>query len=50
VIAVERAAIVADVTDARIAQSLLAVAPPALLLLAGLGIALGVAQRAGEYR
>jgi hypothetical protein len=50
VIAVERGAIVADVTDARIAQSLLAVAPPALLLLAGLAIALGVAQRAGEYR
>jgi hypothetical protein len=50
VIAVERGAVVAAVTEARIAQSLLEVAPPALLLLAGLAIALGVAQRAGEYR
>ncbi|WP_214406000.1 hypothetical protein [Pseudonocardia lacus] len=49
-IAVERDGISAAVARARDAQSLLAVAPPALFLLAGLAIALGVAQRAGEYR
>jgi hypothetical protein len=50
VIAVERDGITADVARARAAQSLLAVAPPLLFLLAGLAVGLGIAQRTGEYR
>ncbi|MCO1657480.1 hypothetical protein [Pseudonocardia humida] len=50
VISVERDAIVTDVARARDAQALLAVVPPALLLLAGLAIAVGIAQRTAEYR